>query len=176
VLIGLGIRHLGQVGSTALARACRDLDVILTADESTLAEIDGVGPVIASSVMAWFDSPVNRSVVDRLRAAGLQFTEPGVDTGGADPDLEQTLGGRSVVVTGTLDGYTRDEAEAAVAARGGKSPGTVSKKTYAVVVGRAPGASKVSKAEQLGVPIVDGASFEEFLATGELPEERSSAN
>ena len=176
VLIGLGIRHLGQVGSTALARACRDLDVILTADESTLAEIDGVGPVIASSVMAWFDSPVNRSVVDRLRAAGLQFTEPGVDTGGADPDLEQTLGGRSVVVTGTLDGYTRDEAEAAVAARGGKSPGTVSKKTYAVVVGRAPGASKVSKAEQLGVPIVDGASFEEFLAMGELPEERSSAN
>ena len=176
VLIGLGIRHLGQVGSTALARACRDLDVILTADESTLSELDGVGPVIASSVMAWFDSPVNRSVVDRLRAAGLQFTEPGVDTGGADPDLEQTLGGRSVVVTGTLDGYTRDEAEAAVAARGGKSPGTVSKKTYAVVVGRAPGASKVSKAEQLGVPIVDGASFEEFLAMGELPEERSSAN
>jgi len=73
------------------------------------------------------------------------------------------------VVTGALDGYTRDEAEAAVAARGGKSPGTVSKKTYAVVVGRAPGASKVAKAEQLGVPVVAGGRFDEFLSTGDLP-------
>ncbi len=74
-----------------------------------------------------------------------------------------------MVVTGTLDGYTREEAEAAVLARGGKSPGTVSKKTWAVVVGRSPGASKVTKAEQLGVPVVDGTAFEDLLASGELP-------
>ena len=168
VLIGLGIRHLGQVGSVALARARRDIDGVRTADEATLAAIDGVGPVIASSVVAWFASPVNRSVVDRLRSAGLHLVEPDTSSGGAAA-VDQTLAGRSVVVTGTLDGYTREEAEAAVLARGAKSPGTVSKKTYAVVVGRAPGASKVTKAEQLGVPVVDGAEFEAFLATGELP-------
>ena len=120
-------------------------------------------------MVAWFASPVNRSVVERLRAAGLHLSEPGAGGRGRRPALPQTLEGRSVVVTGTLEGYTRDEAEAAVLARGGKSPGTVSKKTYAVVVGRAPGASKVTKAEQLGVPVVTGDRFEAFLATGELP-------
>ena len=168
VLTGLGIRHLGQVGSVALARAYRDLDAILAADEEALAAVDGVGPVIASSVVAWFDSPVNRSVVERLRAAGLHLVEPG-GTAVTSPGLPRTLEGRSVVVTGTLEGYTRDEAERAVLARGGKSPGTVSARTFAVVVGRAPGASKVTKAERLGVPIVTGDRFDEFLATGELP-------
>jgi len=169
VLNGLGIRHLGQVGSVALARACRDIDTVLAADEESLADIDGVGTIIASSVVAWFASPVNREVVDRLRAAGLHLVEPGPPAAGAADELPQTLADRSVVVTGALDGYTRDEAEAAVAARGGKSPGTVSKKTYAVVVGRAPGASKVAKAEQLGVPVVAGGRFDEFLSTGDLP-------
>ena len=169
VLIGLGIRHLGQVGSMALARARRDIDGVLRADEATLAAIDGVGPVIASSVVAWFASPVNRSVVDRLQAAGLHLVEPDTGPGDGGAGLEQTLAGRSVVVTGTLDGFTREEAEEAVLARGGKSPGTVSKKTYAVVVGRAPGVSKVTKAEQLGVPVVPGEAFEAFLASGEIP-------
>ncbi len=169
VLIGLGIRHLGQVGSVALARARRDLDGILAADEETLAAIDGVGPVIASSVVAWFTSAVNRSVVERLRAAGLHLEEPGGPVVGP-PGLPQTLEGRSVVVTGTLEGYTRETAEGAVLARGGKSPGTVSAKTYAVVAGRAAGVSKVTKAERLGVPVVPGDGFDEFLATGELPE------
>jgi len=170
VLIGLGIRHLGQVGATALAWACHDIDGVMGADEATLAQIDGVGPVIASSVVAWFASPVNRSVVERLRAAGLHLTEPGADGSGGAPELAQTLEGRSVVVTGTLEGYTREEAEAAVLARGGKSPGTVSKKTFAVVVGSAPGASKVTKAEQLGVPVVPGDRFDDFLGSGELPD------
>ena len=120
-------------------------------------------------MVAWFASPVNRSVVERLRAAGLQLEEPVGGSGDATPELPQTLEGRSVVVTGTLDGYTREEAEAAVLARGGKSPGTVSKKTFAVVVGQAPGASKVTKAEQLGVPVVPGERFDDLLATGELP-------
>ncbi len=171
VLIGLGIRHLGQVGSVALARAFGDLDSILSADEATLAAVEGVGPVIASSVVRWFASDVNRSVVERLGMAGVNLTEPsggGGDGGGAS-DLPQTLEGRSVVVTGTLEGMTREEAEAAVAARGGKSPGTVSKKTYAVVVGDAPGGSKVTKAEQLGIPLVTAVDFGALLETGELP-------
>jgi len=110
-------------------------------------------------------------VVDRLRAAGLDLAEPDAGRDDAATGLPRTLEGRSVVVTGTLEGYTRDEAEAAVVARGGKSPGTVSKKTYAVVVGRAPGASKVAKGEQLGVPVIAGEHFEAFLATGEIPSE-----
>ena len=169
VLTGLGIRHLGQVGSVALARSRRDITGVLDADEETLAAIDGVGPVIASSVIAWFASPVNRSVVERLQAAGLPLSEPPATAAGGE-SLEQTLEGRSVVVTGTLEGYTRDDAEAAVVARGGKSPGTVSAKTFAVVVGKAPGASKVSKAERLGVPVIAGDRFAFLLATGELPE------
>jgi len=169
VLIGLGIRHLGQVGSLALARDRGDMDAVTSADESDLAAVDGVGPVIASSVVAWFASPVNRSVVERLRAAGVTMVEPGGTPGGGIVALPQTLAGRSVVVTGTLEGLTREDAEAAVIARGGKSPGSVSKKTFAVVVGDAPGSSKLTKAEQLGVPIVDGAGFSKLLETGELP-------
>jgi DNA ligase (NAD+) len=169
VLIGLGIRHLGQVGSVALARAFGTLDAIVSAGEPTLAAVDGVGPVIAASVVAWFGSEVNRGVVERLAKAGVTLVEPG--GGGQDgaPPLEQTLAGKSVVVTGTLDGYSREEAEEAVAARGGKSPGTVSKRTFAVVVGASPGASKVAKAEQLGIPMVDGGSFAALLETGGLP-------
>ena len=138
VLIGLGIRHLGQVGSLALARALGDIDAIATADEGALAGVEGVGPVIASSVVRWLASDVNRSVVERLRRAGVNLVEP--DRGRSSAPVEaQTLAGKSVVVTGTLDGFTREEAEAAVLARGGKSPGTVSKRTFALVVGGIPG-------------------------------------
>jgi DNA ligase (NAD+) len=169
VLIGLGIRHLGQVGSVALAQSLGDLDAIVSADEASLAAVDGVGPVIAASVTRWFASEVNRSVVERLGAAGVNLTEPGVGGSGGGVSLEQTLDGRSVVVTGTLEGWIREEAEAAVAARGGKSPGSVSKKTFAVVVGDAPGASKVSKAEELGIPAIGEDDFAYLLEHGELP-------
>lgn len=84
-------------------------------------------------------------------------------------ELPQTLEGKSVVVTGGLEGYSREEAEEAIIARGGKSPGSVSAKTWAVVVGTDPGQSKLQKAESLGIPVVDGSSFDELLATGELP-------
>ena len=168
ILVGLGVRHLGQVGSLSLARACGDLDAVLAADEESLAAIDGVGPVIAASVVAWFASPVNRAVVERLRSAGLTLAEPGAP-GPGEGGLPQTLEGRSVVVTGTLPGMTREEAEAAVLARGGKSPGSVSKKTFAVVVGDAPGASKVTKAEELGIPVVGAEGFAHLLETGEVP-------
>ena len=169
VLIGLGIRHLGQVGSIALARALGDIGAIIGADEATLADVDGVGPIIAASVVRWFGSGVNRQVVDRLRAAGVNLAEPRGGTPGRAPDTPQTLAGRSVVVSGTLEGFTREEAEEAVVARGGKSPGSVSKKTFALVVGASPGASKVTKAEQLDVPIIDGTAFVDLLETGDLP-------
>jgi DNA ligase (NAD+) len=169
VLIGLGIRHLGQVGSLALARALGDIDAIIGSDQPSLAAVDGVGPVIGTSVVEWFASPVNRSVVERLRSAGVNLEEPDRGPLGGSGHLDPTLAGQSVVVSGTLAGFTRDEAEAAILARGGKSPGTVSKKSYAVVVGEAPGASKVTKAEQLGVPVIDEAGFIRLLETGELP-------
>jgi DNA ligase (NAD+) len=89
--------------------------------------------------------------------------------GPAAPEVEQNLVGLSVVVTGTLEGFTRDEAEAAIKSRGGKSPGSVSKKTTAVVVGDDPGASKLTKAEELGVPILDEDGFVQLLATGRVP-------
>jgi DNA ligase (NAD+) len=168
ILIGLGIRHLGQVGSVALARGLGDIDAVMGADEQTLAAIDGVGPVIAASVARWFASSVNRSVVDRLVAAGVNLSEP-TGSGASRLVLAQTLSGKSVVVTGTLEGWTREEAEEAILARGGKSPGTVSKKTLALVVGESPGASKVTKAETNGVPIVPGSQFQVLLDTGELP-------
>ena len=169
LLVGLGIRHLGQVGTVALARATGDIDAIMRAGEEELAAIDGVGPVIASSVVSWFASPVNRSVVERLRAGGVNMFEPDAGQPGGPASFEQTLAGRSVVVTGTLAGYSREDAEEAIVARGGKSPGTVSKKTFAVVVGEAPGAAKLTKAEAVGVPILDEQQFAALLGSGEVP-------
>jgi DNA ligase (NAD+) len=118
-------------------------------------------------VHAWFADPANRELIERLRAAGLNFV--GTATGADGDRGTKTLAGRTVVVTGTLEGFTREEAEAAIKARGGKSPGSVSGKTTAVVVGEGPGASKLSKAEELGVPILDETGFRQLLETGELP-------
>ena len=133
------------------------------ASVEAMAAVDGVGGVIAESVATWFADPAHVDLVDRLVAAG-------VNTQGPPPsEAPQTLLGRSIVVTGTLDGYTRDEAEAAITSRGGKSPGSVSKKTTAVVVGESPGASKITKAEALGIPVLDQDGFEALLETGELP-------
>ena len=99
-----------------------------------------------------------------------EFRDAGVDFGRVETSVApQVLVGKAVVVTGTLDGYSREEAEAAIKDRGGKSPGSVSKKTDALVVGAEPGASKLTKAEQLGIPVLDEAGFEMLLATGELP-------
>jgi DNA ligase (NAD+) len=127
-----------------------------------MAAVDGIGPTIAQSVADWFASERNRAVIDKLRAAELNFEGP------AAPAVAQVLDGMSVVVTGTLEGFTREEVEAAITERGGKSPGSVSKKTTAVVLGEGPGASKLTKATDLGVPILDEAGFEHLLATGEL--------
>ena len=163
LLVGLNIRHLGPAGAEALARRFGHLDDVVAADAETLAAVDGVGPTIATSVRSWFDDPAHLAVIERLRVAGVNLE------GEAAPDVEQTLAGLSVVVTGTLEGYNREEVEEAIKSRGGKAPGSVSKKTTAVVVGDGPGASKLTKAEELGIPVLDEAGFEHLLATGELP-------
>ncbi|HEX4905791.1 MAG TPA: BRCT domain-containing protein, partial [Acidimicrobiales bacterium] len=139
------------------------LDALLDADEERIATTEGVGPVIASSVKQWTTIEANRRLIERLRAAGVDFGRVEV------PTEPQNLVGLSIVVTGTLEGFSRDGAEEAITARGGKSPGSVSKKTTAVVVGEGPGASKLTKAEELGIPILDEAGFVHLLETGELP-------
>jgi DNA ligase (NAD+) len=163
LLFGLNIVHVGAAGAEVLAAAFGSLEAIRDASLEDLAAAEGVGPVIAESVHRWFRDPEHRELVDRLVAAGVNTTGPERSL------LPQTLAGRSVVVTGTLSGFSREEAEAAVKARGGKSPGSVSKRTTAVVVGAEPGASKLTKAEALGVPVLDEAAFVHLLDTGELP-------
>ena len=175
LLVGLGIRHLGPTGARAVARAFANLDALMAATEPELAAVDGVGAVIAASVAEFLSAPTNQTVVERLRAAGVAAEEPGAvagagagsGSGGGGP--AQSLAGLTVVVTGSVPGYTREEAEEAILARGGKSPGSVSKKTFALVVGDAPGASKLKKAEELEIPIVPADRFESLLESGALP-------
>lgn len=163
LLIGLNIRHLGDNGSQLLAKAFGHLDRLLDADVETLAAVDGVGPTIAESVAGYFANETNRSIIERLRAAGVDFAGPEV------VDVAQTLEGLTIVISGSLENFSRDGAKEAVTSRGGKSPGSVSKKALALVVGESPGASKITKAEQLGVPMIDEAAFLHVLETGELP-------
>ncbi len=180
LLVGLGLRHLGPTWARHLARAFGDLGAVMAASTEELAAVDGVGPVIADSVATFFANPANQEVVGRLRAAGVNDKEPGsagpgagraapAGTSAAGNGPAPTLAGKSVVVTGTVPGYTREEAEEAILARGGKSPGSVSKRTFAVVVGEAPGAAKTEKAAALEIPVVPAERFEELLETGELP-------
>ena len=163
LLFGLNIVHLGPAGAQLLVEAFGSLGAIRSASEEDLAAVDGVGPVIAESVHRWFADPANAVLADRLVEAGVTTEAPEVE----GSELEQTLEGRSVVVTGAVEGYSRDEAAAAIVARGGKSPGSVSKSTYALVVGESPGASKLTKADKFGIPVVDGENFEQLLETGE---------
>lgn len=165
LLVGLNIRHLGPAAAEALARAFGHLDAIAAATEADLAATEGVGPVIAQTVHDWFATPVHRDLIERLRAANVNLEGPDPAAATAVP---QVLVGQRIVVTGTLEGFTREEAEAAIKARGGTSPGSVSGRTTAVVLGAEPGASKVTKAEQLGVPMLDEAGFVALLETGQL--------
>jgi DNA ligase (NAD+) len=163
LLVGLNIRHLGPTGAQALARAMGDMDAIMAAPVEEIAAVEGIGPTIATAVREWFDDESNRAVVEKLRKVGVDFGRVEV------PTEPQTLTGMSIVVTGTLEGYSREVAEEAITSRGGKSPGSVSKKTTAVVVGEAPGAAKVTKATDLGIPVLNEQQFEHLLETGELP-------
>ncbi len=163
VLTALGIKGLGPSASESVSSAFGTLDAVMQASEADLATTDGVGPTIAASIARWFEHAGNRQMVERLRLAGVNFGRVEVSR------LPQVLAGKAVVVTGTLEGYSREAAESAIKARGGKSPGSVSAKTFAVVVGAEPGASKLTKATDLGIPILDLTGFEHLLETGELP-------
>ena len=174
LLVGLNIRHVGGAVAELLADAFGDLDGLMAADAAALAAIEGVGPVIADSVVAFFASPGTRAVVDKLRAAGVNLTQarPAAQAaGGSDTGVvTDALAGASVVVTGTLTGFSRTEAAAAVKAAGGKATGSVSARTTVVVAGDAPGAAKITRAEELGVPVVDEAAFVALLSGNSLDE------
>ena len=160
VINALGIRHVGEVTADAIALVAPRLDALLDASADDLARADGVGPVVAEAVTEFLSSEENRAMLDRLRAAGLTME---MDV--PDGPIEGPLTGCTVVVTGALQGFTRDEAKKAIIAAGGKSTDSVSKKTTFVVVGADPG-SKVEKAEKVGVPVIDEVMFADVLAGG----------
>jgi DNA ligase (NAD+) len=163
LLTALGIKHLGPAAAESLSTHFGTVDAIASASEEELSSVDGVGGVIAASISSWFVQPENSRVIEKLRTAGVEFGRVEIS------DAPQTLVGKAIVVTGTLANYSREGAEVAIKSRGGKSPGSVSAKTFAVVLGESPGASKVTKAEQLKIPVLDEAGFEVLLETGELP-------
>ncbi len=166
LIFGLRIPEVGQVNAALLASSFRTMERIMDASVEDLAAVEGFGPVIAEAVHGWFADPQARALIGRLAAAGLTME---AEEEASDSTVSRTLEGVSVVVSGTLAGYSRDGAKEAILARGGKSPGSVSKSTLALVVGADPGASKVNKAEALEIPVIDEEAFVELLETGELP-------
>ncbi|WP_112679385.1 NAD-dependent DNA ligase LigA [Micromonospora saelicesensis] len=159
VLVALSIRHVGPTAAQALARHFRSMDAIDAATEEELSSVDGVGPTIAASIREWFAVDWHREVVRKWAEAGVRMAEEAVDEG------PRPLEGLTVVVTGTLAGYSRDQAAEAVQSRGGKVSGSVSKKTSFVVVGDNPG-SKADKAASLKVPVLDEDGFRLLLDAG----------
>ena len=160
VLVALSIRHVGPRAAQELAREFGSIDAIAAATAEQLAAVDGVGLTIAEAVLDWFAVDWHREIVDKWRAAGVRLAEERLPDAGPKP-----LAGLSVVVTGSLQNYSRDEAAAAIAGLGGKSASSVSKKTSFVVVGETPG-SKHAKAVELKVPILDEAGFTVLLQDG----------
>ncbi|OBI71284.1 DNA ligase (NAD(+)) LigA [Mycobacterium sp. E740] len=159
VLVALSIRHVGPTAARALATEYGSLDAIMAASEDELSVVEGVGPTIAAAVTEWFTVDWHRAIVDKWRAAGVRMADE------RDASIERTLEGLSIVVTGSLAGFSRDDAKEAIVARGGKAAGSVSKKTAFVVAGDSPG-SKYDKAVELGVPILDEAGFTRLLENG----------
>jgi DNA ligase (NAD+) len=159
VLVALSIRHVGPTAARALATEFGSLAAIEAASEEQLAAVEGVGPTIAAAVIEWFTVDWHRAILDKWRAAGVRMADE------RDTSVERTLEGLSIVVTGSLPGFSRDEAKEAIIARGGKAAGSVSKKTAYVVAGDSPG-SKFDKAVELGVPILDEDGFRRLLADG----------
>jgi DNA ligase (NAD+) len=159
VLVSLSIRHVGPTAARALATEFGSLDAIIEASQEQLAAAEGVGPTIAAAVKEWFGVDWHRAIVDKWRAAGVRMEDE------RDTSIERTLEGLSIVVTGSLPGFSRDDAKEAIVARGGKAASSVSKKTAYVVAGDSPG-SKYDKAVELGVPILDEDGFRRLLEKG----------
>ena len=161
LLSALGIRHVGGTIARTLVRHFGGLPALMAASEEEISQIEGIGPKIARGVAEWAADPINRDLVANLGKAGVRL-EDEVEAG-VPGDL---LAGATFVVSGTVEGFTREEAQAAIEQRGGKATGSVSSKTTALVVGDSPGASKSRKAEELGVPIIDGDTFKQLLEKG----------
>jgi DNA ligase (NAD+) len=164
-LVGLSIRHVGPVAARALAQHFGSLDAIRAASREELAGVEGVGPIIADALLEWFEVDWHREIVARWAAAGAQLSTPGHPGPGAAQAAGGVLAGLTIVATGSLEGYSREEAQEAILAAGGKAASSVSKKTDFVAAG--PGAgSKLAKAEQLGVRILDAAQFKRLVEHG----------
>ena len=163
VLFGIGMRHVGANVAELLAQEFGSIQALATAPVEKIAEIPGIGPKIAESVHEFFSIPENVAVIERLRQAGVMLEEEKPEN-----ELPQTLAGLTFVLTGTLEHFTRDEAGAQLKAMGAKVSGSVSKKTSFVVAGEAAG-SKLTKAESLGVPVLDEAALQQILETGQAP-------
>ena len=163
VLFGIGMRHVGANVAELLAQEFGSIQALATAPVEKIAEISGIGPKIAESVHEFFSIPENVAVIERLRQAGVVLEEEKTEN-----ELPQTLAGLTFVLTGTLEHFTRDEAGAQLKAMGAKVSGSVSKKTSFVVAGEAAG-SKLTKAESLGVPVLDETALQQILETGQAP-------
>jgi DNA ligase (NAD+) len=159
VLVALSIRHVGPTAARALAGHFGSIDAIRAASMEELSGVEGVGPVIAEAVQEWFGVDWHLAILDKWAAAGVRMADE------VDASSPRTLTGLTIVVTGSLEGFSRDEAKEAILSRGGKAAGTVSKKTDYVVVGENAG-SKAAKAEQLGLTILDEAGFRSLLESG----------
>ena len=155
--MALSIRHVGPTAAQALAAHCASIERISRSTASELAEIDGVGTTIADSIIEWFSVDWHQEIITKWSAAGVRVQQ------GEILELAQTLAGLTFVVTGGLDSFTRDSISETIIAHGGKATSTVSKKTDYVLVGTDPG-SKLAKAQELGVSVIDEARFKDLVA------------
>ncbi|MEY4039302.1 MAG: ligase [Actinomycetota bacterium] len=165
LLVSLNIRHVGPVAARALANHFGSLDAIRAATLDELAAVDGVGAIIAESLQNWFEVDWHQDIIAQWKTAGVQFEIPGHEGPGARTEIDGPCSGLTIVATGSLEGFTREGAQEAIIAAGGKPASSVSKKTDFVAAG--PGAgSKLTKAEELGIPVLDAAGFATLLAEG----------
>jgi DNA ligase (NAD+) len=160
VLFGLNIPDVGWVTAQSLARHFENVDRLLEADAQAIEEVDGIGPDRAESIATWFAEDRNRALVEELRRLGLRF-----ELGEEDKPKEGPLTGKTYVITGTLENYSREQAAAELEALGAKVTNSVSAKTTALIVGEEPGASKLTKAQQTGIELLDEAGFEKLLGS-----------
>jgi DNA ligase (NAD+) len=170
VLFALGIRNVGEVTAKTIVAEYHDIDGIMKASMEELSAINTVGEVIAISVKAFFENPVNLSIVERLRAAGLQFAKAEAPAS----DKPQLLAGKTFVVSGVFTNYSRDGIKQAIESYGGKNASSISSKTDYVLAGDKMGPEKRKKAESLGVPIISEADFEKMIGDEDATQEKTS--
>ncbi|MFM8841575.1 MAG: helix-hairpin-helix domain-containing protein, partial [Actinomycetota bacterium] len=159
VLVALSIRHVGPTAAKALEQSFGSIDAISSATVAELSAIEGVGEVIAESIVEWFEVPWHRQIIERWKSAGVRMVSA------PRSELPQTLSGLTIVATGSLQGFTRDSVTEAITSRGGKASSSVSAKTDFVVAGSNAG-SKLTKAEELGLRILDEEEFVTLLEKG----------